>query len=141
MREHQHLRTRDPSSAKVPSTTSGRSKASLGRHLSAVRRALVNGTITPGGSPVNVTTSTPGDTVQLTFTGSAGQRVFALFSNNTINPNCCNQARAYILKPDSTNLSLGTQTDQSPYGGVLFYNRCPPGVSLLFGGKPNLGAG
>jgi hypothetical protein len=41
---------------------------------------------------------------------------------HSLDPNCCNEARAYILKPDGSTLELGTQVDNSPYGGVYFYN-------------------
>jgi YD repeat-containing protein len=40
--------------------------------------------ITPGGSPVTVTLTAPGQSARLTFSGTAGQRVAVTSSNNTI---------------------------------------------------------
>ena len=37
--------------------------------------ADISGSITPGGAPVSVTTSVPGQNAQLTFAGTAGQRI------------------------------------------------------------------
>lgn len=41
------------------------------------------GTIVPGGPPVNVATTTPGQNVRLSFLATAGQRVSVQFSNST----------------------------------------------------------
>lgn len=60
----------------------------------------VTGPITPGGSGVPVNLSTPGQNANLTFTGSAGQRVSANFPNSTFN-GCWT---ASILNPDGTTL-------------------------------------
>jgi RHS repeat-associated protein len=83
---------------------------------------VVSGTISIGGPAVTLTISNAGDTGELTFTGTTGQRIFAQFTNNTINPNCCNEARAYIRQPGGGTLDLGTQIDASPWGGVYFAN-------------------
>jgi hypothetical protein len=71
------------------------------------------GTITPGGSSVTVTTTTPGQNAKLTFNGTAGQRVSLIASNITI-PGCPG-SRISILKPDGTEL-----TGANPCGSTLF---------------------
>ena len=58
----------------------------------------VSGTITPGGSLVTVTTSTPGQNGTLTFNGTANQRVSLNLSGVTSSPYIS------ILKPDGSNL-------------------------------------
>lgn len=46
--------------------------------------ADVTGSITPGGSPVSVSLSSPGQNARLSFSGSAGQRVAVRVSSNSI---------------------------------------------------------
>ncbi|MFL5962932.1 MAG: hypothetical protein ACJ757_08595 [Gaiellaceae bacterium] len=97
----------------------------------------VTGSITAGGPPVTVTIATPGDTAELTFAGAVGQRIFAQFSNNTINTGL-SQARAYIRSPDGSSLPLGSQIDSSAYGGVYFYNSVIDKVTLPVNGTYTL---
>jgi YD repeat-containing protein len=59
------------------------------------------GTITPGGAPVNITTTTPGQNARLTFTGVFGQRVSLNFSGNTIG----GTTSVALIKPDGTTLT------------------------------------
>jgi YD repeat-containing protein len=61
----------------------GASTGSL--HVTINNVVDVSGTITPGGSPVTVTTSAPGEDARLTFSGTAGQRV-SLITSNVTNP-------------------------------------------------------
>ena len=65
--------------------------------------ADVMGSITPGGSPVTVTTSVPGQNAKLTFSGTAGQLVSLNLTNVTIS-----SSYVSISKPDSTNLVAQT---------------------------------
>ncbi len=65
--------------------------------------ADVTGTITPGGAPVTLTTTVPGQNGLLSFNGVAGQRITlnigeVLLANN-------GQADVAIKKPDGTNLA------------------------------------
>jgi YD repeat-containing protein len=71
----------------------------------------ITGPITPGGSPVTVATTTPGQNAKLTFSGTAGQRVSLLVSNSTY-PNQPSSwaAGVSILKPDQTLLASTTYT-------------------------------
>jgi len=58
----------------------------------------VLGMIAPGGPPVTVTTTVPGQDARLTFTGTAGQRV-SLAATNVTN----STATIYLVRPDGTN--------------------------------------
>jgi YD repeat-containing protein len=62
----------------------------------------VTGSITPGGSPVTVATTVPGQDARLTFNGTAGQRVSLRALNSS-----AHEMSASILGPDGT--SLGTR--------------------------------
>lgn len=56
-------------------------------------------TTSPGGSPVSVTTTTPGQNARVTFNGSANQRISVQVSNATFS-----FAQLSILKPDGSTL-------------------------------------
>jgi hypothetical protein len=60
----------------------------------------VSGTITVGGSSVNVTLSVPGQNAGLTFSGTLNQQVTVHVTNSTIN---C--GRVSLLKPDGSELT------------------------------------
>jgi YD repeat-containing protein len=62
----------------------------------------VTGSITPGGSPVTITTTTPGQNAVLTFSGTAGQRVSLQLSGSTFTG--CIAVNNTIRKPDGTTL-------------------------------------
>ena len=72
----------------------------------------VETSITPGGSPVTVTTTVPGQNAKATFTGTTGQRISLRMSSVTIGTSICCSTRVSILKPDGTTLvsptSVGT---------------------------------
>jgi YD repeat-containing protein len=68
--------------------------------------ADISGSIVPGGSPVPVTLTAPGQKAQLTFTGTAGQRVSL---HGTPGP----FGTLRLLKPDSTTLA-STSTGGPP---------------------------
>ncbi|MES1244716.1 MAG: IPT/TIG domain-containing protein [Acidobacteriota bacterium] len=57
--------------------------------------------IVPGGSPVTVTTATPGQNLAVTFAGSAGQRISLGISVGTVGGSC---GYLSILRPDGSAL-------------------------------------
>jgi hypothetical protein len=63
--------------------------------------ADITGTITPGGSPVLVTLTAPGQKARLTFTGSANQRVSLSGTTGPV-------GTLALLKPDDTTLASTT---------------------------------
>ena len=68
--------------------------------------------IVPGGDPVTVTTTSPGEDARLVFEGAAGRRISLKLSDVTIGTSCCSSAKISILKPDGSTLlsasSFGT---------------------------------
>ena len=68
--------------------------------------------IAPGGSPVTVSTHSPGENAWLFFDGQAGQRISLRLSGVTIGSSPCCSTKLTIAKPDGTNLApellLGT---------------------------------
>jgi hypothetical protein len=81
--------------------------------------ADVVSSITPGGAPVTVTTTTPGQNAKVTFAGTSGQRV-AL----KVAPTCCSLT-VTIQKPDGTNLVAATAIGTS--GGFIDTKSLPVG--------------
>jgi hypothetical protein len=67
----------------------------------------VTGSITPGGAPVSVATSAPGQNAALLFAGVAGQRVSLKLSGLTAGTSTCCSLKVGILKPDGSNLVPG----------------------------------
>ena len=65
--------------------------------------ADVTGTIVPGGSSVTITTTTPGQNANLTFSGTAGQRISLKLTNSTFTG--CFAVNDIIKKPDATTLT------------------------------------
>ncbi|MCI0724229.1 MAG: hypothetical protein L0338_35495, partial [Acidobacteria bacterium] len=63
------------------------------------------GTITPGGSPVTITTTTPGQNASLTFSGTAGQRISLKTGSGTLSNTGWNQV--VIKNPDGSWLNWG----------------------------------
>jgi hypothetical protein len=61
-------------------------------------------TIVPGGAPVSVETTGPGQDAYLSFDGVAGRRVSFKLTNVTIGSSCCSSAKASLLRPDGTVL-------------------------------------
>lgn len=74
--------------------------------------ADVTGTITPGGSPVTVTITTPGQNGSLTFSGTAGQEISLRITSVTIS-----NSNVTIKKPDGTNLVSNPSVST---GGAFF---------------------
>jgi large repetitive protein len=61
-------------------------------------------TIVPGGAPVSVETTGPGQDAYLSFDGVAGRRVSFKLTNVTIGSSCCSSAKVSLLRPDGTTL-------------------------------------
>jgi len=76
--------------------------------------ADITGTITPGGSPVTVTTTTPGQNASYTFSGSASQRVSLNITSVSFTGN--SWVTVYIKKPDGSSL-FSTTVDSG--GGFI----------------------
>ena len=60
--------------------------------------------IVAGGAPVTVTTTTSGQNVTLTFSGTAGQRVSLVMSDVTMGGSSCCGTKVSLLRPDGTAL-------------------------------------
>ncbi|HHY6931724.1 TPA: IPT/TIG domain-containing protein [Burkholderia ambifaria] len=73
-------------------------------------------TITPGGSPVTLGTTVPGQNMSLTFSGTAGQRVSLLTSNSSF-PGC-RWASLFINSPDGSHLA-GTDLCSNEFLGAI----------------------
>src|SRR5262249_10231584 len=72
--------------------------------LGVYSETYINGSITPGGPPVTVTATEPGQNFLLTFDGTAGQVVsLRLTDVNFGNDSCCG-AHVSIKKPDGSYL-------------------------------------
>jgi hypothetical protein len=69
-------------------------------------------TINPGGAPVTVTTSVPGQNARLTFTGIAGRQVTLKLSAVTMS-----SVKVTILNPDGS--TLGASKTFGTGGGTL----------------------
>jgi len=67
--------------------------------------ADVSNSITPGGSPVAVPITTPGQNGSLTWSGSAGDRVFLKATTGSMSGAGTNLVYAQIYKPDGTQLA------------------------------------
>jgi YD repeat-containing protein len=78
--------------------------------------ADTTGTITPGGSPVTVTTTTPGQNGTLTFSGTAGQRISLNGTNGmTGQVAFACDVNVSILNPDSSVLAAATCMEGSGF--------------------------
>jgi large repetitive protein len=60
--------------------------------------------VTPGGAPVTVTTTIPGQNAKLTFAGTAGRGIALSLSGVTIGPSTTSSLKLSITKPDGTSL-------------------------------------
>jgi len=67
----------------------------------------ITGPITPGGSAVTVTFTTPGQNAQLTFANTAGQRVAILINNSTLGGNC-SYSNIVLQRPDGSSTSTSS---------------------------------
>jgi len=74
--------------------------------------ADVTGPIVPGGAPVSVTTTVPGQNVSLTFAGTATQRVSLVVSGATYGSGL---TYVYLKKPDGTTLASAFFTGASGF--------------------------
>jgi hypothetical protein len=102
--------------------------------------ADVAASIVPGGSPVQVTTTVPGQNAQLSFSGTAGQRVsLNVGFGSGLYPGSCNFVS--IKKPDGTAL-LGqtTQCGSSYFTDVLTLSDTGTYVITVNPGGLNVGS-
>ena len=79
--------------------------------------------IAADGSPVTVTTTSSGQNVTLTFTGTAGMRVSLEMTNVTIGTSSCCSTKVSMLKPDGTALVNPTYVGR--LGGFFEPRRLP----------------
>jgi subtilisin family serine protease len=81
--------------------------------------AMANQTyqIVPGGSPVTITTHSPGENAWLEFDAEANRRIALRMSGVTIGPSPCCSTYVSIFKPDGT--ALGSQTLVGTNGGFV----------------------
>jgi hypothetical protein len=70
--------------------------------------ADTGGTITPGGSPVTATISTPGQNASYTFSGSQNQRISLNIDQVTLGSSSCCSGKVSIKNPDGTTLVTPT---------------------------------
>ena len=73
--------------------------------------------ITPGGAPVTVTTTIPGQNAKLTFAGTAGRRISLKVSGVTIGTSTTGSIKVSITKPDGT--ALVAATSMGTNGGFI----------------------
>ena len=79
--------------------------------------------ITPGGAPVTVTTTIPGQNAKLTFAGTAGRRVSLKVSGVTIGTSTTGSLKVSITKPDGT--ALVAATSMGTNGGYIDVKSLP----------------
>src|SRR5262249_25508170 len=119
---HERWHGRHRGSCKKPPVSSGNPSGSTGQAASIVA----------GGTPVKVTVGAAGQSVRLTFTGTAGERIAAQLSWSTIPSGTLS-----ILRPDGTTLAstpfagAGAFLDpvQLPAGGTYALLLAPAGAS------------
>jgi hypothetical protein len=80
-------------------------------------------TIVPGGAPVSVATTAPGQDAYLAFDGLAGRRVSVKLTNVTVGTSCCTSAKVSLLRPDGVALVSATYFGTS--GGFLDVKTLP----------------
>src|SRR5262249_53811536 len=81
--------------------------------------ADVSGTISPGGSAVTVTTTTPGQNGTLTFSGTAGHRISLKGTNGLTGQVVGGDVNVSILNPDKSVLAPATCMEGSGYIDVV----------------------
>jgi hypothetical protein len=64
--------------------------------------------VAPGGGPVSVATSVPGQNAEVAFGGTTGRRISLKLTEVTIGSSCCSSAKVSILRPDGTTLLSAT---------------------------------
>ena len=74
-------------------------------------------TVVPGGAPVAVATTVPGQNAAEVFNGVAGRRISLKLTDVTMGTSCCSSAKVSILKPDGTTLLSPTNFGTS--GGFV----------------------
>jgi subtilisin family serine protease len=74
-------------------------------------------TVVPGGAPVSIGTSVPGQNASVGFNGTAGRRVSLKLTDVSIGTSCCSSAKVSILRPDGVTLLSATNFGTS--GGFV----------------------
>jgi RHS repeat-associated protein len=97
--------------------------------------ADASGTLWIGGSALTLTTTVPGQNMQATFTGTAGEPVVITTGSDSLGSGCCTATLA-LLKPDGTtavsgNVSSSGSTFNATLAatGVYKITVNPPGIS------------
>jgi len=85
--------------------------------LTVYSETYIDGSITPGGPPVTVTATDPGQNFRLSFSGTAGQRVSLRLTDVTVGTSTCCGVRISIKKPDGSYLVNPTYVGTT--GGFL----------------------
>jgi subtilisin family serine protease len=80
-------------------------------------------TVTPGGAPVSVGTSVPGQNAEVVFNGTAGRRISLKLTDVTIGSSCCSSAKVSILRPDGATLVSATNFGTT--GGFIDTKQLP----------------
>lgn len=80
-------------------------------------------TIVPGGEPVSVATTSPGQDAYLAFDGVAGRRVSVKLTGVTYGSSCCTSAKVSLLRPDGVALVSATYFGTS--GGFVDVKTLP----------------
>ncbi|MBR8279072.1 beta strand repeat-containing protein [Burkholderia vietnamiensis] len=91
-------------------------------------------TITPGGSPVTLGTTVPGQNMSLTFSGTAGQRVSLLTTNSSF-PGCL-WTSLYLNGPDGAHLAGSNLCSGSFVGAITL----PTTGTYTIAAYPNAGS-
>jgi subtilisin family serine protease len=73
----------------------------------------VTGTLVPGGAPLSVSLTAPGQNARVTFSGTAGRHTTVTLSGVTIGTSSCCSAKVSIVKPDNSNLVAPTYFGRS----------------------------
>jgi hypothetical protein len=85
--------------------------------LTVYSEIYIDGSITPGGPPVTVTATEPGQNFRLAFSGTVGQRVSLKLTDVTVGTSTCCGVRISIKKPDGSYLVNPTYVGTT--GGFL----------------------
>ena len=79
--------------------------------------------VAPGGAPVSVGTSVPGQNAEVVFGGTAGGRISLKLTDVTIGSSCCSSAKVSILRPDGATLLSATNFGTT--GGFIDTKQLP----------------
>ena len=92
----------------------------------------VTGTITPGGPPVTVNITTPGQNARLTFSGASGQQVTVHVASNTMGSVTVSLLRAdgtALTSTTTSSASFNLATQTLPANETYTIKIDPPGIN------------